>query len=58
MLNISNQEETGNILETFYNILETSTNRKHEYFEYPPVLYWSSKLVEIVTKYFVCVHER
>ena len=27
MLNINNREETGNILETFHNILETSTNR-------------------------------
>ena len=27
MLNINNREETGNILETFHNILETLTNR-------------------------------
>ena len=27
MLNINNREETGNILETFHNIFETSTNR-------------------------------
>ena len=26
MLNINNREEIGNILETFHNILETSTN--------------------------------
>ena len=59
MLNMNNREETGNVLETFHNILETSTNRNMNISSILQlVLYWSSKLVEIVTKYFVCVHEK